>query len=468
MTRGAKANSRKYLGEYRQLVILASFSDLKFKDEEPLSLWKRIFNEDHFNEEPFYGSVHDYFNDQSFGKFNLQFDLYHVPLGQSSSLYRSKYLTYEGKTYADDSGAGLMFTHLLDAMKEQVEDWSVYDWDDDGKVDQVIILFAGMGQNDGGGTNTIWPNQWSLSEQGEAPFLCEWGHPYDLSDIGWNLIVDNYACFAELTKQATYGSFGTLCHEFGHCLGLPDFYYGAASQVVGSWDIMDYGNNNLGGYCPPGYSAHERMLLGWLDVTELTEPTSISDMKALSEGGEAYLIRNDGFENEYYIVENRQQTGWDKALPGSGVVVFHIDYDEEVWLTGIPNSTEQKRYTIIPANNKTSISSSTYWPYPFSVNNMLTNTSAPKATLFHPNTDGTKLMSKPLTDIKVTDGVASFQFMGGATGITESLAPGAGPYIVFTLSGCPAGSSLHALPAGVYVVRDSSGQTRKIIKKDND
>ena len=156
------------------------------------------------------------------------------------------------------------------------------------------------------------------------------------------------------------------------------------------------------------------MYLGWLDMTELTDPVSVSGMDAVnSEQPQAYLIRNDGYDNEYYVIENRQQTGWDKSLPGSGLLIFHIDYNEEVWREGVPNSSSYKRYSIIPANNYNGVFSSAGWAYPYNQNNSLTNTSKPAASLFHANSDGTKLMSKPITNMKVENGLASFDFMGG-------------------------------------------------------
>jgi M6 family metalloprotease-like protein len=96
---------------------------------------------------------------------------------------------------------------------------------------------------------------------------------------------------------------------------------------------MDYGNYNGNGYCPAGYSAHERWLMGWLTPTELTSATTVTDMPALNDKPQAYLIRNDGFENEYYLVENRQQKGWDTNIPGKGILIFHIDYDPTLWVS---------------------------------------------------------------------------------------------------------------------------------------
>lgn len=123
-------------------------------------------------------------------------------------------------------------------------------------------------------------------------------------------------------------------------------------------------------------------------------------MPALSDEAKAYLIRNDGYENEYYVIENRQQKGWDAGLPGSGVIIFHIDYDPSVWASTdvCPNHyaytskglsfPESKMYTIFPANGNTSTAYTNRWAYPYQGNDELTNTSNPSSTLFHENSDG--------------------------------------------------------------------------------
>jgi hypothetical protein len=184
---------------------------------------------------------------------------------------------------------------------------------------------------------------------------------------------------------------------------------------------MDYGNYSDRGFRPCGYSAHERMLMGWLTPTELTEPATVSRMKALSEAPEAYLIRNAQDDHEYYIVENRQQTGWDRGLPGSGIIVFHINYDEEIWnsISDSPNEPDSpnKRYYIIPANNQTRIPYCSGWAYPYQGNNMLTDTSTPAAVVWNGES---RLMSKPITEMKVTNGLASFKFMDEATAISAT------------------------------------------------
>ena len=435
----------EYIGEKRQLLFLVDFSDLYFKDTDPFTLWNKIFNQKNFQESPFRGSVRDYFYDQSFGQFDLKFDVYYVHMDKEHREYRSGDIDD-----FDDTRSGLLLTEILDMKKGEIPDWSVYDWDDDGYVDQTIILFAGKGQADGGDNTTIWPHQWALSSQSESPYYREWGHPYQVTSGGKDYLIDRYGIFPELTRGNTYGTFGTFCHEYSHCLGLPDFYYGT-TKFVWKWDVMDYGNYNEGGFCPPGYSAHERTYFGWLDPIELTETTTITELESISEGKKmAYLIRNDGYPNEFYIVENRQKTGWDSSLPGSGIVIFHIDFDEGEWIYGNPNTDSRKMYTIIPANNKSGISYSSGWAYPYGENNTLTNESTPAATLYHKNTDGTLFMNKSLTDMTVTGGLVSFNFKNETTGIFEQKVLGE-PKILYDYG-------------PIYIIRNARGEIKKVMK----
>lgn len=437
MRTASQSPVEKYRGDLRQLVVLVSFSDQTFKEDEPLLLWNRIFNEKDFTESPFCGSIHDYFYAQSYGELRLTFDLHYIQLNESRYKYRS--------TQADDENSKYLVLDIVDTLESRKIDWAPYDWDDDGYIDQLIIVYAGKGMNDGGDSNTIWPHQWWLSrhENCEARLVISGGK---------ELLVDCYCCVNEVTSKGTYGTFGTICHEYSHCFGFPDFYY--KNSVVDDWDLMDNGNYNKGGYCPPGYSAHERMLMGWLELSELTSQVTIADMLPLHEAGEAYLIRNDGFDNEYYIVENRQQSGWDQSLPGSGLVVFHIDYDEEVWRISYPNDANRKRYFIIPANNRTSVAFSSNWGYPYMENNSLTNESQPAATLFHENADGTLFMSKPITNMAVSNGLASFDFMADPSAIQP---------LPFTLHPSPyqGGQVLYRV-GPINIIRCADGTVRKV------
>ena len=440
-----------YHGERHQLTVMVEFNDRAFKGDEDATLaqWNLIFNTRGLTEEPFKGSVHDYYYAQSYGAFNLTFDLVYVKVEGDAAKYASD-------DY--DENSRFLVQDIMEVLKTRDINWSLYDWNDDGFVNQLLIVYAGQGMSDYNKEEyknkaMIWPHQWWMSEHyqdGKKEPYCD---PIPVTYNDKEYKVDCYCAVAELTSNNDYGSFGTICHEYTHCFGFPDFYYSNKSYV-GYWELMDSGNYNGGGYCPASYSAHERWMMGWLTPTELKEETTITDMPALSDAPRAYLIRNDGFENEYYIVENRQQKGWDTSLPGNGIIVFHIDYDVPLWVSvsEYVNQYSRKHYMIIPANNLaiTSTSYSKNWGYPYQENDSLTNTSAPAAELWNTNTDGTLFMNKPVTNFTVQDGKASFDFMKTATGITL-------PTVTRT-------QQLLYQYGPLRIVRQADGTVKKVIK----
>ncbi len=440
LRRGTESNN-PYIGERRQLVVLAAFSDRFFQNDEQATIdeWGKILNEKDYSVAPYVGSVHDYFSAQSYGQLDLTFDLQFVTVG-SSSRYAS--------TRMDDENSQFLVYDIVDSLSSRAIDWSLYDWNEDGEIEQLLIIYAGRGMNEGA-SNSIWPHQMWLSLHMD-PVTNKECHKDTVSTDGRDYTIDCYCAVQEMGLRSN--PFGTLCHEYSHCFGFPDFYVGA-TQVVGSWDLMDYGNYNGGGYCPCSYSAHERMLLGWLTPIELEEKTSVTDMPALSDEAEAYLIRSELWTDEFYIIENRQQKGWDEKLPGSGILVFHVDYDHSCWydMFKSPNSYYFKRYELFHANNSAYPQSG--WAYPYGNNNSLTDTSTPAATLLEPSSEaGTKLMSKPITEMEVVDGLASFKFMDDImTTVCE-------------VNVCQSPAVLYEF-GNIRIVRDAKGTIKKVLNK---
>ena len=384
----------------RGLIILASFTDRSFKSEHTKELYERIANEEGFKHVlGFKGSVHDYFKDQSGGLFLLDFDV--VGPVQLSLDY-----AYYGENDADgqDLRAGEMIAEACKLAANEV-DYAYYDWDGDGEVEQVVVLFAGQGEHCCEDAATIWPHEYQLEES-------DYGRTLRLD----NVTISTYACCSELGLGETIDGIGTLCHEFSHCLGIPDMYDTEDHDCFGmsQWDLMDHGCYNDNGFIPCGYTSYERMLCGWLRPVVLASPCEVTDMQPLSKNGLAYLIYNTKAPQEYYLLENRQQVGCDKALPGSGLLILHVDEDEEVWYENRVNADPTHQHcTIFHADNNsgTTICDLQGDPYPYGENDSLTTTSFPAATLYHHSVESDDHMPVAITHIlEQDDGTVSFRF----------------------------------------------------------
>lgn len=415
VARRAKANNRRavrrkadvtniFQGTKKGLIILAQFTDSKFQSGHDCALYNKIANAENYTDNGFKGSVKDYFKAQSAGQFELDFDVVGIcPLNYPCSYYGGND-AYTG----DDLHAGEMVAEACQWAATQGIDFSQYDWNGDGEVDQVFVLYAGKGEADGGAESTVWPHEYALSES-------DYGKSLSFNGV----IVDTYACSAELNDRDQLDGIGTFCHEFSHCMGFPDLYDTGYSGWfgMGVYDLMSAGNYNGDSKCPAGYSAYEKHKCGWLtyqDVTNIEEDLNVTGLKAISDGGSAYVVKNKAHEDEYYIVENRQNTGWDAYLPSEGVMITHVDYDAYIWWNNMPNTkgnyydehknvyyNDHQRLTIFRAGKSTSDYGVTSDLYPYNTNNSLTATSNPAATLYNKNSDGTKYMHIDITDISV-------------------------------------------------------------------
>ena len=335
----------------RGLVILVEFSDVSFSKTR--QNFDDLLNKEGYNYNGATGSARDYFRDASNGQYVPEFDVY--------GPYRlDSVMSYYGQN--DRSGLDMHPDQMVvDAVAKLASDSLVdinfadYDTDNDGYMDNLFVYYAGYGENEGAPENSVWPHAWEVYEEYVKGQLV-----YDGKQI------KGYACTSEL--QGTSGvlmcGIGTFCHEFGHVLGLPDFYvtdYSSQHKTLGDWDIMDAGAYLNGGNTPPTYSAHERFYLGWL-TPEILNETGDFELEELQKSNKAYIVTSTGEHNldggnpdpaTYYLLENRQKTGWDRYLPGHGLMITKTIYNENNWYNNIPNNNRYLQgYDLIEADGK--------------------------------------------------------------------------------------------------------------------
>ena len=354
------------LGELRGIILLVQFSDVKFKSSNPQKLYTDFMNKEGFSEFAHSGSVRDYFIQNSMGKFTPTFDVY-GPITVPGS--RESY----GNTLTGNKGAKQAMQEALDTLvKRGGIDFSLYDKDKDGFVDFFFMLFAGIGAANSGNKNAIWPHAGNIGNI---------GNPKNGVKLTDNIYMNRYACANEISGKAykkdsatsTIEGIGTVVHEFGHVLGLPDLYDTKKTnprKPLGSWDIMASGsyncpNNTYNTQCcsPPLFSAFERMSLGWFTPTELNDTGSVKLDKL--DDNIAFSVTNPKNPNEMFLLEYRTKKNWDRGQKSSGMLIWHIDYSDSVWKKGGINSDSNHIYVnIIEAIPETSTSAATTDPFP--------------------------------------------------------------------------------------------------------
>lgn len=424
-TSGAMTGSKK------GLVILVNFQDKKLANTHTQTVFNNQFNQVGYSENNHIGSVHDYFYDQSYKQFDLIFDVV-------GPVTVSKNMNYYGANDSEgsDTHPAEMIIEACKLADAQGVNFKDYDWDGDGYVDQVYVIYAGYGEAYGASDDTIWPHEWTLSS---AKYYGDGTGRLYLD----GKYIDTYACSCELsgTTGTTLNGIGTACHEFSHCLGFPDFYDTSYAGGFGmnSWDLMDGGSyNGPDGYgeVPAGYTAYERYEAGWLEPEILDKAATITDMKPIGDEPEAYFIFNEAETNEWFVLENRQNKGWfkyvDTYTTPHGLLISHVDFDQTAWNNNEPNAVAtHQRMSIVPANKtygtKKTSNGDTYYtcsetqlkghlfPGSSRVTSFIPNDwSTAGGKWFNKDTDGTYFSSHYLTDITESNGNISFKVDGGA------------------------------------------------------
>lgn len=329
---GIGLTDEAFLGrkELKGLVILAQFPDKKFDSKYGNAFFTEMLNKEGFDQYNATGSARDYFVDSSNGAFIPEFDVY-------GPVTLPNLMVYYGANdaYGNDVRPAEMIRDACKGLDDQIN-FKDYDLDGDGYVDNVFVFYAGFGEASYGSEETIWPHQWELSAARISLTLD-------------GVKINKYACSNELERDSRNSivpcGIGTFVHEFSHVLGLPDLYAtgdDAGYWTPGFWSVMDHGSYNNDSRTPPSYSAYERNALGWCDPMEIYGPASIT-LEAISISNKACLIPTYK-TNEFFLLENRQQTGWDKYLPGHGMLIWHIDYNKNVWYQNTVNNRKSHNY----------------------------------------------------------------------------------------------------------------------------
>lgn len=324
-------------GSPRALVVLVEYQDVSFSMDEPADFFSRLLNEEGFNDYNATGSARDFFIENSNGVFTPQFDVY----GPVQLAYPMRH--YGANDYFDqDVAPEEMVIEACEALDPDV-DFSVYDTNGDGQIDNVFIFYAGYGEADSSRPNTVWPHSADIVD-----FQLGTDYYYD------GLLLNRYACTNEIDAiNRRPDGIGTFVHEFSHVMGLPDLYATSYTDAFtpGDYCTLDHGPYNNNGRTPPHYSSFERYSLDWLEP-ELLELTGEYTLEPLHTSNHAYIIETQK-ETEFFLLENRQQECCDAYIPGHGMLVWHIDYNQSVWDRNVVNNTRSHQYVdILEADNK--------------------------------------------------------------------------------------------------------------------
>ena len=415
-----KRRQRKDIGttpnlQQKGIVILANFSDQSMQSGHTQATFDELYNSTNCTVNGGYPSAAQYFADQSNGAYRPQFDVYGpVNLSRTVAYYGKNDASLDADQYPTDA----VVEACILANQQYSINWADYDSDNDGYLDFVYVIYAGMGESDGGASTTIWPHSWQVS-LARTSGNCT----YTAADckVGGK-VIEYYAMSSELSSSGLCG-IGAFCHEFGHIMGLPylhDTNYGTnytKCLTPNDWNIMDDGAYNGEGHCPPNYDPWQKDFFGWHTPVNLgSEPQNITLYANGTENYQAYQISASGSyvgpteSGVRYYIENRQATGWDAPLTGHGMLVWQVNYDATKWANNEVNTTANNPYyTIISA-------SGTIIGKDFSGGNYCPMNTFPGTKNV---TTCTPISGRELTEITETSNIITCKFNGGTSDSNE-------------------------------------------------
>ena len=307
---GAPEKAFPTSGSHKLICILIGYTDKPFTKTQ--TDFQNLFNQVGYSTDGATGSVKDFFSESSYNQFNLTVDV-------AGPFTASNTMAYYGGN--DTSGNDLRPRELVtEAVKlaDPTVNFADYDNDGDGNVDGVYVIFAGYGEETGASADCIWSHAWSI-----PAITCD------------GKVVSRYSCSPELRANSGTGlaRIGVICHEFGHILGAPDFYdtnYATNGQYLGTgnWDLQASGSwNGDWGATPAQSNPYTKIYIyNWATATTLSNQANITLQPAGFYSNSFYRF-NTATTNEFYLLENRQQQGFDAYVPGHGLVIFHVSKD---------------------------------------------------------------------------------------------------------------------------------------------
>lgn len=379
-------------GKMRSLVILVNFKDVKMQSATANRDFWRMLNEEGYSELGGTGSARDYYIENSMGLFTPDFDV----VGPIDLNHDYKYYGQNDITGEDAHAVDMVIEACR--LADETIDFSKYDFNNDGYIDNVFVFYAGRGEATSSDANTVWPHSWDVSEYTKVPVVLD----------GKKL--NHYACSNEIADDERMDGIGTFVHEFGHVLGLPDLYPTTSAMAFSpnTWSVMDEGEYNNKSRTPPYFTVFERYSLQWLTPVEILKEgcSVVIDNISTNEG---YIIPTET-ETEFYLLENRQQKGWDSYLPGHGLLIWHIDYDEYLWTNNRVNSVSTHQYVdIVEADNIQSTGTRSGDTFPGAANITSFTASTNPAFIDWKGND----VGAPLTNIKEENGLIVLDVSGG-------------------------------------------------------
>lgn len=472
-----------HTGSPKALVILVEFQDVKFKTSDPVATFTHYLKGAEGEAAPEannayvtkgkvnYGSVYQYFNDMSQGKFTPQFDIVGPVTVSKNSAY------YGGNiSKATDVNFAQMIAEACKGVSDKVN-FADYDQNNDGYVDLVYVIYAGYSESiNGNSSDCLWPKSGTSAfyEPGTNNLLklngkriCRYGINNELNATPSDWI----------DGKPLLNGIGLFCHEFSHTMGLPDLYPTVKASRVDNqnpeyWDLMDGGEYTYSGYFPTPYSPWEMDVMGWTAPIELGDEAKQVSLNSYASDRTAYKI--NGENDEYLLIQNIQTDGWwwgiTNAFKTTGMLVWRIDYPyTTVSLDNrLNNEIGKPNVMIVPADG--------YVISEYNVTDDDESKAKYKASLkadpFPGANNVTELLSvklnkstlkKPFYNIKETNGVITFDYIKDyATGIDQTLADKdteKNPNI-FSLDGRYLGNDASKLTKGIYII----GKKKVVIK----